>query len=187
MRLVLLGPPGAGKGTQALVIADYYNIPQVSTGNIFRSALQNETQAGLAAKEFVDAGELVPDEIVIEVVRERLTQADTRDGFILDGFPRTTEQAEALKSLLNEFGQQLNAVVKLDVARDELLNRVLERAQIEGRTDDTEPVVLNRLAHYENETRQVVDYYRAAGLLREVDGQGPMEAVTNRIQQAIQA
>lgn len=182
-----MGPPGAGKGTQAKVIADHYGIPQISTGDIFRSAIQNGTAFGLEAKKYMDAGDLVPDEVVIGVVRERLSEDDTKNGYILDGFPRTTQQAEALKGILSDLGTSLDAAVNIDVAEDELVRRLLERAQIEGRADDTEPVIKTRLKNYEDQTRPLIDYYRKEGLLKEIDGVGAMEEITNRIQSALKS
>src|SRR5690606_14961015 len=132
-------------------------IPQVSTGDILRGAIQNGTTLGLEAKRFMDAGELVPDEVVIGIIRERLSMEDAGGGYILDGFPRTAQQAEALKQILAELGSSLDAALNIDVAQEELVRRLLERAQIEGRADDTEPVIKNRLKNYENQTRPLID------------------------------
>lgn len=187
MRLIFMGPPGAGKGTQAKVIADYFGIPQISTGDILRSAIQNGTSLGLEAKKFMDAGELVPDAVVIGIVRDRVVQPDTTTGYILDGFPRTTEQAEALKKILADLGKGLDAAINIDVAEAELVRRLLDRAQIEGRADDTEPVIKNRLMNYEKQTRPLIDYYRKEGLLRQIDGVGAMEEITGRIKAALRA
>jgi adenylate kinase len=185
MRLIFMGPPGAGKGTQAKVIANHFGIPQISTGDILRGAIQNGTSLGLEAKKFMDAGELVPDEVVIGIIRERLQEDDAQKGYILDGFPRTTEQAEALKGILSDLGSNLDAAINIDVNDDELVRRLLERAEIEGRADDTEPVIKNRLKNYQNQTKPLIDYYRNEGLLKEIEGVGAMEEITGRIQAAL--
>ena len=140
-----MGPPGAGKGTQAVIIAKEKNIPQISTGDMLRAAIQNGTEMGLKAKSFMDAGNLVPDEVVVGIVRDRIQEDDCKTGYILDGFPRTVGQAETLKSMLSGMGQKLDAALNITVQDDELVQRLLGRAQKEGRADDTEPVIKQRL------------------------------------------
>ena len=181
-----MGPPGAGKGTQAKQIADRFGIPQISTGDILRSAIKAGTEMGLKAKSFMDAGKLVPDEVVIGIVRDRLKEADVQKGYILDGFPRTIEQADALKTLLAALHQELDAALNIGVPAPELVQRLLKRAQAEGRADDTEPVIRQRLETYENQTRPLVDYYRNEGLLREIDGTGTMQEITSRILKVVE-
>jgi len=181
MRLIFMGPPGAGKGTQAKIICNEKSIPQISTGDILRAAIQNGTEMGLKAKKFMDAGDLVPDEVVIGIIKDRLREADCKNGFLLDGFPRTIEQAKALDSLLKEMGIGLQFVLNLAVPDAELLKRLLERAKIEGRADDNEETIKNRLVNYNNKTFPLLDYYKNSGLLKEIDGMGSVEQITNLI------
>ena len=148
MRLLFMGPPGAGKGTQAVIICQEHNIPQVSTGEILRAAVKNGTEMGKKAKEFMDAGKLVTDEVVIGIVRDRLKEADAQNGYILDGFPRTTEQADALSKMLAEMGQKLDGALNLEGPDAERGSRLLDRAKKEGRADDTEDVIKERLETY---------------------------------------
>ncbi len=185
MRLLFMGPPGAGKGTQAKVIADELRVPQISTGDILRNAIKNGTKMGLEAKSYMDQGKLVPDSVVIGIIRDRLQEPDAASGYILDGFPRTIEQANALKALLSGMGQKLDAALNLAVRSEELVARLLDRAKKEGRADDTEPVIKQRLKTYEDQTQPLIDYYRSEGLLREVDGLGSLEDITGRIRRAL--
>jgi adenylate kinase len=192
MRLILLGPPGAGKGTQAKILVDAYDIPQLSTGDILRSAIAQKTPMGLAAKEIMDRGDLVPDEVVNGIVSERLDAADARNGFILDGFPRTIPQAEVLDAMLAEKGMKLDAVVEIaadeDVLVDRIVNRARETAAASGgsaRADDNVEVVRNRLNVYRELTEPLVDYYKAKGLVRTIDGMQPVEEVTAAIRRAL--
>jgi adenylate kinase len=192
MRLILLGPPGAGKGTQAKILVDAYDIPQLSTGDILRSAIAQKTPMGLAAKEIMDRGDLVPDEVVNGIVSERLDAADARNGFILDGFPRTIPQAEVLDAMLAEKGMKLDAVVEIaadeDVLVDRIVNRARETAAASGgsaRADDNVEVVRNRLNVYRELTEPLVDYYKAQGLVRTIDGMQPVEEVTAAIRRAL--
>ncbi len=180
-----MGPPGAGKGTQAKVIAEKHGIPQISTGDILRGAIKNGTEMGIKAKSFMDAGKLVPDDVVIGIVRDRLKEADVKKGYILDGFPRTIEQANALKTLLAAVHQELDSALNISVPAPELIQRLLKRAQAEGRADDTEPVIRQRLETYEAQTKPLVDYYKKEGLLREIDGTGSMTDITDRILKVI--
>jgi adenylate kinase len=191
MRLILLGPPGAGKGTQAKNLIDAYGIPQLSTGDILRSAIKAGTPLGVQAKAIVDRGDLVSDEIVNGIVSERLDQEDARKGFILDGFPRTIPQAEALDQMLEEKGMKLDAVVELTVDADTLTRRIINRAReaastTGARADDNEEVVRNRLAVYREQTAPLVEYYRGKGLLKSVDGMGSVAEVTAAIRDAIE-
>lgn len=187
MRLILLGPPGAGKGTQAKILVDAYGIPQLSTGDILRAAIAAKTPLGLEAKAIVDRGDLVSDTIVNGIVSERLDQEDCKPGFILDGFPRTIAQAEALDRMLAEKGVQLDAVVEIKAAADELVKRVINRARESGgaRADDNEDVLRNRLDVYRDQTAPLVSYYADQGLLRTIDGMAPVEAVTDAIKAAL--
>ncbi len=181
MRIVFMGPPGAGKGTQAKIICDQYGIPQVSTGEILRGAVKNGTEMGRKAKEFMDAGKLVPDSVVIGIVKDRIREPDAQKGYILDGFPRTLDQADALKAMLKEIGTPLQIALNLDVRDQLLIDRLLDRARKEGRADDTEPVIKSRLETYHSQTRPLIDYYRKEGILVEVQGEGSLDDVTGRI------
>jgi len=180
-----MGPPGAGKGTQAVIIAKEKNIPQISTGDMLRAAIQNGTEMGLKAKSFMDAGNLVPDEVVVGIVRDRIQEDDCKTGYILDGFPRTVGQAETLKSMLSGMGQKLDAALNITVQDDELVQRLLGRAQKEGRADDTEPVIKQRLENYKAQTFPLIDYYKKDGILKDIDGIGSMDEITDRIRSAL--
>jgi adenylate kinase len=184
-RLLLLGPPGAGKGTQAVRLVEQLGIPQVSTGDMLRAAVKAGTEIGKQAKAIMDRGELVSDEIVIGLIRERLSEDDAREGFILDGFPRTVVQAEALDTLLDEMGQKFERCVALVCDEEALVGRLLKRAEIEGRADDNEETIRNRMQVYREQTAPVVGYYADRGLLVEVDGMGDIETVAAGIQEAI--
>src|SRR5688572_17292037 len=173
MRLLLLGPPGAGKGTQGHRLHDAYGIPEISTGDILRAAVRDETPLGLEAKTYMDQGALVPDEVIIGLARDRLAEADTEPGFILDGFPRTVAQAEALDHMLLESQRPLDHVISIEVPAEELLQRLASRREIEGRADDTDEAIRHRLEVYERQTAPLIDYYRKTGLLRPVPGVGP--------------
>jgi adenylate kinase len=170
----LLGPPGAGKGTQAEKLADKFGIPQISTGDLFRSNISNETELGLEAKKYLDAGDLVPATLTNALVDDRLNDADVADGFILDGFPRSVEQAEALRDMLAKRNLELDAVLEFRVSEDELLNRLKSR----GRADDTEDVILNRMKVYRDETAPLLDYYQSE--LKTVDAVGSLDEVFAR-------
>ncbi|MBI4880944.1 MAG: adenylate kinase [Planctomycetes bacterium] len=185
MRIVLLGPPGAGKGTQAARIAQRFRIPHISTGDMMRAAIQSGSDLGRKAKAFVEAGKLVPDEVLIDVVRERLGRGDCASGFLLDGFPRTRAQAEALDRLSSEIGCALSHVVEIRVAADLLKDRLLKRGQIEGRADDTAEVIEKRLMVYEEQTRPVSSFYAGKGTLVQVDGVGTVDEVEERLVKAL--
>lgn len=187
MRLILFGPPGAGKGTQATAIADEFSLVHIATGDIFRENVGNETELGLRAKEYMERGDLVPDEIVIEMVDERINQDDSVDGFLLDGFPRTVPQAKALDDVLARDGNRIDGVIRLLVDDDELISRLLDRAQKEGRSDDTRDVIENRLQVYRDETEPLVEFYRERGVLHEVDGEGDIAEVRDRVLDTVRA
>jgi adenylate kinase len=179
MKLILFGPPGAGKGTQASLIQDHYNIPHLSTGQIFRDAIKNETKLGKKVKFILDAGDLVPDETVVDLVAEEIKKDQYANGYILDGFPRTVAQAESFDEILNEKNQSIDAFISLKVPEAELINRILSRD--EDRSDDTEEGVRKRLKVYENETRPVKEYYADKGMVFEVDGTGTIDEIFSRI------
>jgi adenylate kinase len=184
-RMLLLGPPGAGKGTQALRLIEKLGIPQVATGDMLRGAVAAGTDVGEQAQGFMDRGQLVPDAVVIGVAEERLSQADAESGFVLDGFPRTAAQAEALDVLLERMGTKLECCVALVVDEDSLVARLLGRAKIEGRSDDSEETIRTRMSVYRAQTAPLVDYYREQGILAEVDGFGSIEEVAKRIEEAL--
>jgi adenylate kinase len=181
MRLLLMGPPGAGKGTQAKVIAEHFAIPAISTGDIFRANVAGRTELGVKAQEYMDAGEYVPDEITNAMVRDRIGQPDAGSGFLLDGYPRTLAQVDELDDMLAGYDLRLDAVVSLAADQDELVARLLQRAQIEGRADDTEDVIRRRQEVYDEQTAPLLEVYGDRGLLVEVDGMGEVDAVTQRI------
>jgi adenylate kinase len=185
MRLVLLGPPGAGKGTQAARIAERYDIPAISTGDIFRSNVSQGTELGKLAQQYMDAGEYVPDDVTNRMVADRLDRPDVERGFLLDGYPRTPAQVEQLDGMLEEHGAALDTVVELRADPDEVVVRLLKRAQTEGRSDDTEDVIRNRLAVYEAQTAPLTTVYDERGLLVRVDGLGDIDEVTGRIAEAL--
>jgi adenylate kinase len=183
--IVLMGAPGAGKGTQAKMLEQSLGIPQVSTGDIFRHNLKNQTELGKLAQSYMDQGELVPDDVTIAMVRDRLAGPDCRKGAILDGFPRTPAQAAALDALLAEVGGRVLVVPYVMVSSEELMARLMKRAAIEGRTDDTEDTIRTRMRVYEEQTEPLLDYYRQRGLLVELDGQQPIEDVQAALLAAI--
>ncbi|PLX95995.1 MAG: adenylate kinase [Desulfuromonas sp.] len=214
MKLILLGPPGAGKGTQAKTLVDEYGIPQISTGDILRAAVKEGTEMGLKAKAFMDAGGLVPDEVVIGIVRDRLQHDDCAKGFILDGFPRTVPQADALQSTLSGLQKELDLVISLAVDGEALVERLAGRracgscgrgyhvsyeppkksdvcdvcgAALVQRADDQEETIRKRLAVYDEQTAPLIAYYRGCGLLRELDGMKPIDEVRTRISDLLKA
>lgn len=208
MKLILLGPPGAGKGTQSKMLSERYNIPQISTGDILRIAVSGKTELGIAAKSFIDKGQLVPDDIIISIIEERIKRADCRDGYILDGFPRTIAQAENLSNILNARGEEVDIVIDIDVRADELLKRLTGRWTCKGcgegfhiefnppkkegicnkcggvlfqRSDDKTETILNRLEIYNNQTKPLKLYYDGKGKLKVVSGVGSLSDVFIRI------
>ncbi len=213
MRLILLGPPGAGKGTQAQNIREKYNIPHISTGDIFRDNLKRETELGLKAKGYMDAGELVPDSLVVEIVVDRLAQADCENGFLLDGFPRTVYQAEALDAFMSKNGIALNAVINIKADASVLVERIVGRrickscgatyhltfnppaaadvcdscsGNLYQRADDNEETVGNRISVYEEQTAPLIDYYNKRDLVVDIDGLAPIDDVSKQIVKALE-
>ena len=186
MRIVLLGPPGAGKGTQAARVACRFGCPHIATGDIFRANVAEGTELGRAAQEYMDRGDLVPDDVVIAMVMERLAESDCAAGFVLDGFPRTVNQAEALDRQLVELGAPLHAVLCFEAAEEELLRRLAGRAAAQHRADDAEQTIRHRLEVFAIKTRPLIDYYAHRGLLINVDAIGPIEVVTKRILTALE-
>ena len=204
MQLLIMGAPGAGKGTQAVKIVKKFNIPQISTGDMFRAAIKDGTDLGKRAKSFMDDGKLVPDEVTIGIVRERLSKSDCANGFILDGFPRTVAQADALKKILDDLGTRLTCVLNIHVPTDALVERAVGRrickncgatyhvkfnppksdvcdecgGELYQRADDTAETMQNRLSVYEKNTRPLIDYYKAAGIYAEIDGTQSIDKVT---------
>ncbi len=204
MQLLMMGPPGAGKGTQAAKLVKNFSIPQISTGDMFRAAVKEGTELGKAAKACMDAGKLVPDEITIGIVRERLAKDDCKNGFILDGFPRTVEQADALNKILDELGKKITCVLNINVPSEYLIERAVGRrlcrkcgatyhvkfhppkgdtcdecgGELYQRADDNEATMKNRLSAYEASTRPLIDYYKNAGVYTEIDGRQPIDKVT---------
>lgn len=209
MNIVLLGAPGAGKGTQAASIIEAYGVPHISTGDILRASVAAETPLGLEAKRYMDAGELVPDAVVIGLVKDRLQQPDTEAGFILDGFPRTTAQAVALDAELDALGKQIGAAVAITVDPEVIVGRLTSRrtcracgritsvaegetcatcgGELYQRDDDNEATVRNRLAVYEKSTAPLIDYYRSRGVLSEIDGDRPVDVVWADVRAALEA
>ena len=176
-----MGPPGAGKGTQATLLASRLGIPHISTGDIFRANVAQGTELGKEAQRFMDAGEYVPDTVTNAMVRDRLTHDDCRPGFLLDGYPRTVEQVAELDAMLRSAGQKLDVVVELTVDIDEVVTRLVKRAQDQGRSDDTEEVIRRRLEVYFEQTAPLIDTYSQRGLLVRVDGMGRIEDVSERL------
>lgn len=212
MNLILLGPPGAGKGTQAKMMIDRYRIPQISTGDILRAALKERTPLGLKAKEYMDKGLLVPDEVVIDIIQARLKEADCRDGYILDGFPRTVAQAQALDKVLKAMNSGIDHVISIDVDKAELIKRLTGRrtcrqcgrgyhaifdpplnkglcdkcqGELYQRDDDNEDTVRNRLEVYDSQTFPLIQYYKEKNLVRSIDGQGGIQQIFDRIVQVL--
>ena len=180
-RFLIVGPQGSGKGTQGVLVASAYDVPQVATGDIFRANVAEGTELGRAAQEYMDRGDLVPDDVVIAMVMERLAERDCQSGFVLDGFPRTVNQAEALDRQLADLGAPLHAVLCFEAAEEELLRRLAGRAAAQHRADDAEQTIRHRLEVFAIKTRPLIDYYAHRGLLVNVDAIGPIEVVTKRI------
>ncbi len=184
MKLILFGPPGAGKGTQANFIADKYSVAHISTGDVLREAVKNKTEVGLHAKSFMDKGELVPDSVVIEIIKQKLASLNDLK-FMLDGFPRTVPQAEALDEMLSELGVKLDVVVFLDVDDEEVVQRIMKRQELENRQDDSEDVVRNRLNIYREQTSPLGEFYSGKGILKKIDGIGTVEDISGRIDEIL--
>ncbi|HEY6009618.1 MAG TPA: adenylate kinase [Geobacteraceae bacterium] len=214
MKLILLGPPGAGKGTQAKRLVDKYSIPQISTGDMLRAAVRAGTQLGIEAKKFMDAGQLVPDSVVIGLIEERVAKPDCKGGFMLDGFPRTVGQADALKGVLSKKGMSIDHVISIEVPNEELVERLTGRrtckacgagfhvqfdppkkagvcdkcgGELYQRDDDKEATIRNRLKVYEDQTAPLIAYYKKAGLLRPIAGQGSIDDIFARITSVLKA
>jgi adenylate kinase len=185
VNIVMLGAPGAGKGTQAVRIAELQEVPHISTGAMLREAIASGSELGGRVRTIVESGELVPDELMVEVIRERLGRPDTAPGFVLDGFPRTTVQAEALDGLLEELARPLSAVLELVLAEDVAVQRMLGRAAQEGRADDTPEVIRHRFEVYRRQTEPVSEYYRSRGVLLAIDASGTVDEVFGEIERAL--
>jgi len=186
-RFLLIGPPGAGKGTQAALLANAYSIPAISTGDIFRANVKNETELGVKIKSIMDRGEYVPDSLTNELIRDRLSQADAEAGFLLDGYPRTNDQVNELDDILGSQHRILDAVILLVADTDELVRRLLKRAQEQGRADDTEDVIRHRQNVYLEQTQPLMEIYSARDLVVEINGLGQVGEVTERILNALTA
>lgn len=184
-RLLIIGPPGAGKGTQSARIATEFDIPAIATGDIFRWNIANETELGLEVKAIVDSGNYVPDSLTNSLVKDRLREEDARKGFLLDGYPRTLDQANYLAQVLAENGEALDAVIELEADREEVIRRVLKRASEQGRSDDTAEAIRHRLEVFSTQTAPLITLYQEQGLLVTVDGLGQVEEVTERILSAL--
>jgi adenylate kinase len=184
-RLLIVGPPGAGKGTQASRITTAYGIPDISTGDIFRANIKNETPLGKQVKAIVDAGDYVPDSLTNELVTDRLAEDDAANGFLLDGYPRTLAQVDYLDEMLASHGQKLDAVIQLVADQDEIVARLTKRALEQGRADDSEEAIRHRQDVYVRETSPLVDVYSKRGLLVEVDGLGEIDEVAERVRAAL--
>ena len=186
-RLLIVGPQGSGKGTQGIRIAETFGVPAVSTGDVFRGAVAAGTDLGQQVKAIIEAGDLVPDELTSAVVRDRLSQQDAADGFLLDGYPRNVAQVMHLDEFLEGRDEQLDAVIELVVPRDESIARISLRAAEQGRSDDTEEVIANRLAIYERETAPILEIYRTRDIVDRIDGVGSLDEITARIIAALEA
>ena len=186
-RLLIVGPQGSGKGTQGVRIAEAYGIPVVSTGDIFRANIKGGTPLGQKVTAILDRGDLVPDELTGEIVRDRLSQDDAANGFLLDGYPRNAAQVGHLEEFLTARGETLDAVILLDVPRDESIARLTLRAQEQGRSDDTEEAIAHRLDIYERETAPILDAFGSRGIVDRIDGVGSLDEITDRIMAALKA
>lgn len=185
--IILMGPPGAGKGTQAKLLQERLGVPQVSTGDLFRYNLKNDTELGKLAKGYMEAGELVPDEVTVAMVRDRLGQEDAQAGALLDGFPRSPAQADALSELLGELGGDVDHVLVIEVDQEELIQRLLKRAELEGRKDDNEATIRTRMRVYKESTAPLIAYYEKRGNVTHVDGQQSIEEVNQALVAAIES
>ncbi len=186
VRLIVFGRQGAGKGTQAVKLAERHGIPHISTGDIFRANLKEGTALGLEAKKYMEAGEYVPDSVTNGMVADRLSQSDAAGGFLLDGYPRTVDQVHALNAMLAESGLALDYVIEITANTEEVVARLLNRAKEQGRADDTEEVIRRRMEVYAEQTAPLTDLYEQQGVLRRVDGMGSVEAVSERILAVLQ-
>jgi adenylate kinase len=185
LNILLLGPQGSGKGTQAKLISAHYGIPHVATGDMLREAIAADTDLGRQVEPILERGDLVPDDLMISLIRERLSRDDTAEGFVLDGFPRTMAQAEALDAMLREIGRELTIIFELRLSDDGCIARLLRRAQLEGRTDDTPEVVKHRLELYHQQTEPLIEHYRATGNLVVIHAERSIPEVFSEIQAAL--
>jgi len=184
--IILFGPPGAGKGTQAAKLVKRLKVPHISTGDMFRAHLKNQTALGNKAKEYMDQGALVPDEITIGMVRERLSQQDVQEGFLLDGFPRSTPQAKSLDNILSDLAISIDKIINISISDQEIIKRLIKRAKIEGRTDDAdESIIKNRIDTYKSQSEPCLAYYRPLGIVIDIDGIGSKRKVFNRIKRIL--
>jgi adenylate kinase len=186
MRIILMGPPGAGKGTQASVISRHLGVPHISSGEIFRLNMAANTPLGVAARQFIERGDYVPDDITNGMIRERLVEPDASEGFLLDGYPRTLDQIHRLDEMLAEAGQSIDAVIEMTVDVDIVVKRLAARAALEGRSDDDDEIIRNRLDVYRDQTEPLTAVYAERGLLRRVDAIGQVSEVTQRILDALE-
>ena len=185
MRLLIMGPPGVGKGTQAKVITNYFSIPHVSTGDLLRNEIIESTDIGNTAKQYIDKGRLVPDSILLSIVELRISKPDCQNGFLLDGFPRTIKQALGFDNIINKLNLTLNFVISLSANENELVDRLVKRGFESGRTDDTPNIIKKRQKIYWEQTAPLLKFYHSKGLLKAVDGLGEIEMVTQRIKKVI--
>lgn len=181
MIAILLGPPGCGKGTQATFLVEIYSIVHISTGDILRAAVKENTSLGVKAKSFMNKGELVPNDVIVGIIEERLLEDDCKNGVLLDGFPRTIPQAEALDEMLHKSNKDINHVIYIEVPEDQLMKRLLTRAEKEGRSDDNEETIKNRIKVYFEQTTPLIAFYKDKGKLREIDGLGDISEISKRI------
>jgi adenylate kinase len=185
--VILFGPPGAGKGTQATRLRDFLSVPHISTGDMFRYHMKNDTELGRIAKSYTNSGNLVPDEVTIGMVRERLSQQDIKAGFLLDGFPRSVPQAESLDKICNETGIALSHVINISISDDEIRNRLSKRAAIENRADDADvKIIQQRIDTYKNQSEPCLQYYRPRGLVRDIYGIGTIDEVFAKIKKVFE-
>jgi adenylate kinase len=186
LNLIIFGPPGSGKGTQSEKVAEKYNLAHISTGDIFRSEIRNETPLGLKVQSIIEKGELVPDEVLLEILENALDKRAGKAGYIFDGFPRTLQQAQDLDALMKKRNEQITLVIALVVDQDEVVKRLLKRAKLEGRKDDTEEVILNRMNVYQKQTAPLIDYYQKQNKFEKVKGVGSIDDIFDAITQTVE-